>query len=98
MRVFDDRLRQLRAHPYGLGRVARVDEDDRVALIELGPYGLKVLMAEMLAVIRSKELDPISLELVKYTFDNSSCALDAQEARQCTEESESVRLMARYWM
>lgn len=74
--------------------MARVGEDNSIALIELGPYGLKVLMAEMLAVIRSKELDPISLELVKYTFDGSSCALDAQEARQCTEETEFVRLMA----
>ena len=78
--------------------MARVGEDNSIALIELGPDGLEVLMAEMLAVIRSKERDPISLQLVRHIFPGSSCALDPQEARQCTEETESVRLMARYWM
>lgn len=31
------------------------NEDDRITLIELGPDGLKVLIAEILAVIRSKK-------------------------------------------
>lgn len=45
--------------------MARVGKDNS---IELGPDGLEVLMAEMLAVIRSKERDPISLQLVRHIF------------------------------
>ena len=70
---------------------ARVDEDDRITLINLGLDGLKVLIAEILAVIRSKQRDPVGLELIKRTFQRLNRSLDIRQAGQRTEEAEFVR-------
>ena len=93
VRVVDDGLRELGARPDGRGRVARVDEDDGVALIEFRPDGLEVLVAEVLAVVGGKESDTIGLQLVERVPDGFDGALDVREAGQRAEEAESVRLV-----
>lgn len=93
VRVVDDGLGQLGARPYGRGCVARVDENDGGTLIELGPDGLKVLVAEILAVIGREERDAIGLELVKCVFESFDRTLDVREAGQRAEETEFVRLL-----
>ena len=91
VRVIDDGLRELGARPRGRGRVARVDEDDSITLIELGPDGLKVFIAEILAVIRSEERDTVGLELIKRIFQRFNRSLDIRKAGQRAEETEFCR-------
>lgn len=73
--------------------MARVDEDDSAALIELGPDGLKVLVAEILAVVRREERDTVSLELVKRVLQGLDGSLDIRKAGQSTEEAKLFRLI-----
>ena len=91
VRVIDDGLGELGARPCGRGRVARVDEDDSITLIELCPDGLKVFIAEILAVIRSEERDTVGLELIKRIFQRFNRSLDIRKAGQRTEEAEFCR-------
>ena len=91
VRIIDDGLRELGARPSGRGRVARVDEDDSITLIELSPDGLKVLVAEILAVIRREECDTVGLELIKRILQRFDRSLDIRKAGQRAEEAEFVR-------
>ena len=73
--------------------MAWMDEDDSAALIELGPDGLEVLVAEILAVVRREKSDAVSLELVKRMSQGFDSSLDIRKAGQCTEEAELFRLI-----
>ena len=91
--VIDDGLRELGARPRGRRRVAGVDEDDGVALVELRPDRLEVLVAEVLAVVGSEEGDTVGFQFIERILQRLNRAVDVREAGQCTEEPELVRLM-----
>ena len=93
VRVVDDGLGQLGAGPDGGGGVARVDEDDCVALVEFGPDGRKVFVAEIFAVVGGEEGDAVGLEVVEGILQGFDRAVDVCEAGQRTEEAEFGRLM-----
>lgn len=93
MRVIDDGLRELDARPRTRGRAARVDEDDGLTLVELGPYRLKVLVAELLAIIRSEQRDTVGVELIKRLLQRFDRSLDIRKTGQRTEEAEFIRVV-----
>lgn len=87
VRVIDDGLRELGARPDGRGRVAGIDEDEGGAIVEFGPDGLEVRVAEIRAVVGGEERDTVGFQVVEGVLDGFDGALDVREAGESAEET-----------